>query len=224
MRSACSTLVFAVVVCVVGFLSAAEDTAPAGYVSLFNGKDLTGWKVLNGKMDAWAAEDGLLVVKGHGGGWLLTEQEYGDFDVRLQFKLPVAGNSGVALRAPFRGNPAFDGMEIQLLDDPWYKNEKNYKGIHQSQLTGSIYDVVPPSADATKPAGEWNDIHITAKGSHVVIRLNGVKTVDANLDDHKDRVDKVAPKHPGLLREKGHLGLQSHDGRVEFKNIFVKPL
>jgi hypothetical protein len=224
MRSACILLVFSIFVCGFGFASAGGDEAPAGFVSLFNGKNLNGWKVLNGKMDAWAAEDGLLVVKGHGGGWLLTDKEYTDFDLRLHFKLPEAGNSGVALRAPFHGNPAFDGMEIQLLDDPWYKDEKHYKGIHQSQLTGSIYDVVPPSKDATKPAGEWNTMHITAKGPHITIELNGVKTVDANLDEHKDRVDKIPPKHPGLLNEKGHLGLQSHDGRVEFKNIYVKEL
>jgi hypothetical protein len=224
MRPASVLLALAVLVCGYGLVSADDNSAPAGSIALFNGKDLDGWKVLNGKKDAWAAEDGLLVVKGKGGGWLLTEQEFSDFDLRLQFKLPPGGNSGVALRAPLRGNPAYDGMEIQLLDDPWYKDEKHYKGIHNTQLTGSIYDVVPPSSDATRPAGEWNTIHITAKGPHITVRLNGVKTVDANLDDHKDRVEKVPPKHPGLVREKGHLGLQSHDGRVEFKNIYVKPL
>jgi hypothetical protein len=181
---------------------------------------LNGWAVLGGKKDVWGAEKGLLFVQGGGGGWLMTEQEFGDFDLRLEFKLPAGGNSGVALRAPMKGNPAYQGMEIQLLDDRWYKDEKNYKGIRNVQLTGSIYDVVPPSSDATKPAGEWNTIHITAKGPHVTIELNGVKTVDANLDDYKARADK----HPGLLNAKGHLGLQSHDGRVEFKNIYVKRL
>jgi hypothetical protein len=199
----------------------AGDSGPKnGVIALFNGKDLSGWQVLKGKMDAWAAEDGLLVVKGGGGGWLMTEREFGDFDLRLEFKLPKAGNSGVALRAPMRGNPAYDGMEIQLLDDAWYMDTKNYKDIRPAQLTGSIYDVVPPSSDATRPAGQWNTIHIFAKGRRVTVELNGVKTVDANLDDHKDRADK----HPGLLREKGHLGLQSHDGRVEFRNIMVRPL
>ncbi len=202
---------------------AADDKAPPeGYVPLFNGKDLSGWKVLGGKLEAWGAEDGLLFVKGGGGGWLMTEKEYSDFELRLQFKLPRAGNSGVALRAPFAGNPAFQGMEIQLLDDPWYKDPKNFKDLKPVQLTGSIYGVVPPSKDATKPAGEWNTIHITAKGPHIIVRLNGVKTVDANLDDHKDRGKEG--DHPGILRKEGHLGLQSHDGRVEFKNIYVKPL
>jgi hypothetical protein len=220
MRSALVLTLFGLLACPVAL--ARDSEAKKGSESLFNGKDLSGWQVLpGGKREAWGAEDGLLVVKGGGGAWLMTEREFGDFDLRLEFKLPKGGNSGVALRAPMRGNPAYDGMEIQLLDDPWYKDKKNYRdNIRPTQLTGSIYDVVPPSSDATKPAGEWNTIHIVAKGRHVTVELNGVKTVDANLDDHKDRADK----HPGLLREKGHLGLQSHDGRVEFRNIVVKPL
>jgi hypothetical protein len=222
MRSATLLLVPVFLACSISPVRADDKPLPAGFVALFNGKDLNGWKVLGGKNPAaWGVENGLMFVKGGGGGWLVTEQEYGDFELRLEFKLPVGGNSGVALRAPFRGNPAYDGMEIQLLDDPWYKDKKNYKdGIRPAQLTGSIYDVVPPSKDATKPAGEWNTMQITAKGPHIVVRLNGVKTIDANLDDHKDR----AKQHPGLLRTKGHLGFQSHDGRVEFRNIYVKPL
>jgi hypothetical protein len=206
----------------VAAIPAADDAPPAGYVPLFNGKDLSGWKVLGGKMEAWDAADGLLFVKGGGGGWLMTEGEYADFELRLEFKLPKAGNSGVAVRAPFRGNPAFQGMEIQLLDDPWYLDQKNFKDLKPVQLTGAIYGVVPPSKDATKPAGEWNTMHITAKGPHITVTLNGVKTVDANLEDHKDRAK--AGDHPGILNKKGHLGLQSHDGRVEFKNIYVKSL
>jgi hypothetical protein len=191
---------------------------PEGYTALFNGQDLTGWKVLGGKLDRWGAEGGLLFTKGGGGGWLMTDKEYSDFDLKLEFKLPKAGNSGVALRSPFEGNPAYAGMEIQILDDAWHLEK--LKDLRKTQLTGSIYGVVPPSKDALKPIGEWNQFHITAKGRQVTIRLNGVTIVDANLDDHKDQ----AKEHPGLLRTKGHLGLQSHDGRVEFRNIHVKTL
>jgi hypothetical protein len=200
-------------------LHSADTDVPEGFTALFNGKDLTGWKVNEGgKMDKWGAEKGLLFVQGGGGGWLMTEKEYGDFELRLEFKLPEKGNSGVALRSPMAGDPAYQGMEIQLLDDEWHK--KNYKDLRPTQLTGSIYDVVPPSKDVLKPIGEWNKITIIAKGRQVTIELNGTKIVDANLDDHKDRFDK----HPGLKAEKGHLGLQSHDGRVEFRNLYVKPL
>jgi hypothetical protein len=197
-----------------------DKNVPQGFTPLFNGKDLKGWKVLDGKMEVWKAENGLLVVDGSKGGWLMTEKEYADLELRLEFKLPEKGNSGVALRAPFEkgGRTSYLGMEIQLLDDVWHK--ANYKGLKPTQLTGSIYDVVPPSKDALKPVGEWNRMTIVANGRRVSVELNGTKIVDANLDDHKDRVKE----HPGLMREKGHLGLQSHDGRVEFRNLYVKEL
>jgi Domain of Unknown Function (DUF1080) len=194
-----------------------KEGPPEGFTALFNGKDLTGWKVTPGaKMEVWGAENGLLYVNGSGGGWLMTEKEYGDFEVRLEYKVPKGGNSGVGLRAPLQGDPAYQGMEIQILDDyaPQYKN------LRPTQYTGSIYDVVPPGKRVTKEAGEWNKMRIVAKGRKVTVEINGEKVVDADLDEHKDSFKK----HPGLERKDGHIGLQSHDGRVEFKNIYVKPL
>lgn len=194
-----------------------KDTAtvPEGYVSLFNGKDLTGWKIHNGKLASWGADKGLLVVKGGGGGWLMTDKEYGNFELRLEFKVPKGGNSGVALRSPMKGDPAYTGMEIQILDDP------NYKGLQKWQHTGSIYGVVPASKVPTKPVGEWNSYKITCKDRKVTIELNGEKVVDADLDEH---VKKHAASHPGILRKTGHIGLQEHGGRVEFRNIYIKEL
>ena len=195
-----------------------KSDVPEGFTPLFNGKDLAGWKVLNGKMEVWGAKDGILFVEGGGGGWLMTEKEYGDFEIRLEFKVPKKGNSGVALRAPLMGDPAYQGMEIQILDDV------NYTGLRDAQHTGSIYDVVPPTEaglKANKAFGEWNTYKITAKGRQITVVLNGVKATDANLDDY---VKEHGKKHPGISREKGHLGLQSHDGRVEFRNLYVKEL
>ena len=132
----------------------------------------------------------------------------------MEYKVPKHGNSGVALRSPTKGDPAYVGMEIQILDDA------DYKDLQPWQHTGSIYGVVAPSKQVTKPVGEWNAMRIVAKGRQIMVEVNGTKVVDANLDDHKDK----NKEHPGLLREKGHLGLQSHDGRVEFRNLYVKPL
>jgi Domain of Unknown Function (DUF1080) len=211
----------ALIFCSLPAVRSADNEPPQGFESLFNGKDLAGWKVnQGGNMAVWGAENGVLFVNGRGGGWLMTEKQYADFELRLEYKLPRSGNSGVALRSPMKGDPAYVGMEIQILDDTWYLEKKNYKNLRRTQLTGAIYDVVPPAKEVTKPVGEWNQMHITAKGRHVTVELNGTTIVDANLDDYKNRADK----HPGLLREKGHLGLQSHDGRVEFRNLFVKPL
>jgi hypothetical protein len=194
-----------------------DKDVPEGFMPLFNGKDLTGWKVYGGKPETWGAEDGTLFTKSGGGGWLMTEKEHSDFELMLEFKLTKNGNSGVALRAPLSGDPAYSGMEIQVLDD----DGPDYKSLKPAQYCGSIYGVVPPAEHANKPVGQWNKMHIIAKGRQIVVEVNGKKLVDANLDDYKD---KHAKDHPGILREKGHIGLQSHTDRVEFRNIYFKPL
>jgi hypothetical protein len=193
-----------------------EDTkAPDGFTALFNGKDLTGWKP-TGKAEVWTAEGGAIVVEKGGGGWLLTEQEYGDFELRLEYKLSKAANSGIALRTPDKGDPAYVGMEIQLIDDEGWPGK-----LADYQHTGSIYDVVPASKTNNKPVGQWNAIHIVCNGSKVRVDVNGQTVVDANLEDSKE---KKGAKHPGLSRGKGHIGFQSYNTRVEFRNVFVKPL
>jgi hypothetical protein len=195
-------------------LAARADT-PEGFRPLFNGKGLDGWKVHGGKIESWAADKGVLFVNGGKGGWLMTEKEYGDFELRLEFKVPKGGNSGVALRSPMKGDPAYTGMEIQILDDP------SYKGLKEWQHTGSIYGVVAAKKVATKPVGEWNKYTIVCKGRQVTIELNGEKVVEANLADHEEKHGKA---HPGILRDKGHIGLQEHGGKVEFRNIYIKEL
>ena len=213
-------LIFGLAIFCLATAHAEDNKVPQGFKALFNGKDLAGWKVNEGgKMSVWGAEKGVLFVEGTGGGWLMTEDEYSDFELRLDFKMPEKGNSGVALRSAMKGNPAFDaGMEIQLLDDEWHK--KNYKDLKQTQLTGSIYGIVPPSKEALKKIGEWNEMRIVAKGPKITIELNGQNIIDANLEDHK----ASQKEHPGMMHAKGHVGLQSHDGRVEFRNIYVKAL
>ena len=192
---------------------AGDDRVPEGFQKLFNGKDLTGWKA-TGKMDIWGAEKGVLYVAGGGGGWLMTEKEYANFELHLEFKMPKMGNSGVGLRSPLKGDPAYVGMEIQLIDDA------NWKGLKPTQHTGSIYGVVPAAKVVTKPFGEWNIMRIIAKGRQITIYSNGAKLVDANLDDYKNHFQA----HPGLTRTTGHIGLQSYNFRVEFRNIYIKRL
>jgi hypothetical protein len=201
-------LLFTVLVLV----SRAGGDPPAGFEPLFNGKDLTGWKA-TGNPKVWGAEDGILFVEKGGGGWLMTEKEYSDFELRLEYKMPKMGNSGVGLRSPLQGDPAYVGMEIQLLDDA------NWKGLQPWQHTGSIYNVVPAAKVNSKPFGEWNTIRIVAKGRKVLVEQNGEILVDADLDKYKE---EHAKRHPGILRDKGHIGLQSYNHRVEFRNIYIK--
>ena len=191
----------------------ADGDAPKGFDALFNGKDLTGWKS-TGKMEVWGAENGVIFCQGGGGGWLMTEKEYGDFELRLEYKMPKGGNSGVGLRSPLTGDPAYAGMEIQLIDDEGWPGK-----LQNWQNTGAIYNVVPPKKINNKPIGEWNTIKITAKGRQITIVNNGETLVDANLDDY---VKEHGAKHPGISRKDGHVGLQSYNKRVEFRNIYLK--
>lgn len=220
MRTALKWCALAVAVCVAS--ARADDKpskVPEGFASLFNGKNLDGWKP-TGKADAWAVEDGLIVCKGGGGGYLLTEKEYGDFEFRCEYRWEKkGGNSGVALRTPPKGDPAYAGMEIQLIDD------EGWESVHKSKLapfqhTGSIYDVQPAKEAKNKPIGEWNTVVIVCKGRNVTITQNGEELVKANLDDYKAK----AEKHPGLAREKGHIGFQSYNIRVDFRNVVIKEL
>lgn len=187
---------------------------PRGFISLFNGKDLSGWKA-TAKAEVWGAENGVLFCSGKGGGWLLTEKEYGNFELRLEYKLPRKGNSGVAIRTPFKGDPAYVGMELQLIDDEGWPNK-----LEAGQHTGSIYKVVPAATTANKPVGEWNRMRVVAHGRRVTVELNGVVLVNANLDDYREHVQK----YPGLERAAGHIGFQSYNYRVEFRNIYLRPV
>src|ERR1043166_5561034 len=198
-----------------GPLPGGEQKPLEGFENLFNGKDLTGWKS-TGKMEVWGAEKGVIYVEGGGGGWLLTEKEYGNYELRLEYKMTKGANSGVALRTPFKGDPAYQGMEIQLIDDEGWPTK-----LESWQHTGAIYNVVPPKKQANKAIGEWNVMKIVAKGRQITIVLNGETLVDANLEEYEK---EHAKKHPGILREKGHVGFQSYNTRVEFRNIYLKPL
>jgi hypothetical protein len=186
-----------------------------GFVSLFDGKSLEGWTRFGGKAEAWGVDDGLLDSRGEGGGWLGTVKTYGDFTLRLEFRLTPESNSGVYLRAPGdTSHISRTGMEIQLLDE----THPRYRDIKDWQRTGAIYHVAAPRPGHLKPAGEWNEMEITARGPRVVIRLNGAVVVDDRLDNHPE----LATEHQGLKRTEGHVGLQSHNGRVEFRNLRIK--
>ncbi len=181
---------------------------------LFNGKNLDGWEIVgNGK---WNVKDGILYTDGGGGGWISTSRQFSDFKLELEFRVPENGNSGVFLRTPRKGNPAYVGMEIQVLDDYGSK----YTKLHSWQYTGSVYNVQAPSKRATKHAGEWQKMEITCKGPHVKVLVNGVEVNNANLINHMDKVKK----HPGIKRRKGYIGLQNHSTKIEYRNIYLKEL
>ncbi len=191
--------------------SAAEEE----WMPLFNGQDLMGWEAVDGPLESWKVEDGILFCSGAGGGgWLSTEEEYEDFELSLEFRVPEGGNSGVFLRAPHEGNPAFAGMEIQVLDD--YAAE--YKEIQPHQFCGSLYGVVAAEPRVTKEAGQWQTMFIRCVGDSVQVTLNDTQVVDANLSEHPDKLQE----HPGLARKTGYVGLQNHGSRLDYRNIKIR--
>ncbi|HKB02683.1 MAG TPA: DUF1080 domain-containing protein [Gemmataceae bacterium] len=189
--------------------------------------DLPKFWIYNGATARWAfTGDGVIVSEGGGGGWLMHPKEFGDLELRLEYRMTKGGNSGVTLRCPKQppegvsGNkaePAFLAYEIQLVDD-----ENHADGKEALTCTGSIFGIVPArKRNVSKPLGEWNDLRVVARGTKVTVTLNGEAVQDADL---KDFASKAKGKNPHLLNTKGHVGLQSWKGRVEFRNLRIKDL
>jgi hypothetical protein len=200
-------------------LAQSAAKADAGFTTLFDGKSLTGWTLVRGHGPGYVIKDGTLVCPLDGGGNLYTAKEYANFVFRFEFKTEPGGNNGVGIRAPLEGDAAYQGMEIQILDD----GHEKYKGkIKSEQHHGSVYDVIPARTGFLKPAGEWNEEEITANGSKIRVTLNGVIILDADLSIVQEAA--VLKKHPGLQRKTGHIGFLGHGSLVEFRNIRIKEL
>lgn len=200
-------------------LAQSAAKADAGFTTLFDGQSLTGWTLVRGHGPGYVIKDGILVCPLDGGGNLYTAKEYANFVFRFEFKTEPGGNNGVGIRAPLEGDAAYQGMEIQILDD----GHEKYKGkIKSEQHHGSVYDVIPARTGFLKPAGEWNTEEISANGSKIRVTLNGVIILDTDLSTvHEEAVLK---KHPGLQRKAGHIGFLGHGSLVEFRNIRIKEL
>lgn len=199
--------------------------ASRGFKPLYNGKDLDGWHAKDATVMLWKAHGEILLCeKGEQGtgGWLTSDQEYGDFVLRLEWRIPPNGNSGVGLRYPAVGGPAHEGMEIQILDDASPVNATR----PPEELTGSLYLEVAPSRKADEPVGKWNRMEITCRGSRLVVMTNGIETQRINLDGLKilhgpHRQYKPVSERP----RKGFIGLQGDRGaQTEFRNIRIRPL
>lgn len=199
----------------------ATTGSESGFTSLFDGQSLNGWKLVGARGGGYGVTNGVIFCARGGGGNLLTEKEYGDFILRFEFKLEDGSNNGVGIRAPLDGDAAYAGMEIQILEEAAAVRGKWGK-LREEQYHGSVYDLIAAKRGALKPAGEWNTQEITARGRQIKIVVNGQTILDADLNSITDPVKLM--KHPGLFRERGHIGFLGHNDYLEFRNIRIKEL
>lgn len=186
-----------------------------GFVSLFDGKSLTGWQTigLGAEVGSWIARDGVLTHT-PGDSWIATTASYTDFVVRLEYRTGDGTDSGIFMRSAPKGYPSFTGMEIEIKNDP--------DGAPSPRSNTSVYGAAAPLRKVTKANGAWNVVEISVTGRRLVAIWNGEKIHDLDLDD---------PAYAGALRgplsarvASGHIGFQAHATGVpvEFRNIRMK--
>ncbi|WP_146602237.1 3-keto-disaccharide hydrolase [Novipirellula aureliae] len=187
-----------------------------GFQSLFNGKDLSDWE---GDVENYEVVGGAIRCRPGTGGVLHTEEEYADFIARVEFKLPPAGNNGLAIRYPGSGDPAYTGMcELQVLDT----EHPNYAKIDPRQAHGSAYGMIPAHRGYLRPTGEWNFQEVTVQGTKIKVELNGSVILDGDLADVTEFMANTP--HPGKDRKSGFFGFAGHGDAVEFRNVEIKRL
>ena len=184
------------------------------FQSIFNGQDFTGW---SGPTDEYEVVESAIRCRPGRGGTIFTEQIYSDFDVRFEFKLPPAGNNGLAIRYPGKGDTAYVGMcELQVLDN----SAEAYVNLKPYQFHGSAYGMVAAHRGFQRPVGEWNFQEVRVHGSKIVVELNGFRILDCDLAE----VEKPpsGKEHPGRTRNSGSFGFAGHGDPVEFRRISVR--
>jgi hypothetical protein len=189
-----------------------------GFESVFNGENLEGWA---GPTENYKIENGAIVCQQGKGGTIYTKEEYSDFIVRLEFKLPPGGNNGLAIRYPGQGDTAYTGMcELQVLDDH-YEKATGAK-LDPRQVHGSAYGMAAAHRGYQRPVGEWNYQEVTVRGSTIKVELNGAVILDADLAKINDYMGDRP--HAGKDRKSGHFGLAGHSDPVMFRNLQLKKL
>lgn len=206
-----------------------------GWASLFNGKNLKGWHTY-GKKTVNAScfvEDGAILLNGskhypdeHGSADLLTDKEYENFDLKIDWKIAPKGNSGILFWVQEDSvkykETYFTGPEMQVLDNDGHPDGKIIK--HRA---GNLYDMIA-GPDVVKPVGEWNTAEIISNKGKLELLLNGVKVVSTNYGDDNWRTMVAGSKFKrwpdfGTIF-KGHIALQNHGNDVWYKNIMIKEL
>lgn len=190
-----------------------------GYKILFDGTSFHEWV---GNKTAYIIEDGNIAVypKRGGSGNLYTKDQYSDFVYRFEFKLTPGANNGVGIRAPLTGDAAYEGMEIQVLDN----DADIYKDLKPYQYHGSVYGIIPAKRGFLKPVGEWNEEEIYVKGNNVKVTLNGTVILDGDIAEASKNGTADHRDHPGLKNTTGYIGFLGHGDNLFFRNIRIRDL
>jgi hypothetical protein len=210
-----------------------NNAAADGWISLFDGKSTAGWHTYNGTGvgDAWKAENGVLYLDagakkiGKKGGDIVTDQEFENFHLKLDWKISPKGNSGVIFYS--KEDPQYSAMwhtgpEMQILDNNGHSDAQITK-----HRTGDLYDLIT-SKEAVKPVGEWNTAEIVANKGKLDFYLNGQHTLSTTMWDDNWRSMIANSKFKnnaafGTIKN-GKIGLQDHGDDVWFRNIMIKRL
>ena len=208
-------LVLASGVIAAALFAAVPAVGDESWVSLFPGSGVpigwtvTAWNDLATPApagSAWTVTDGVLTPPTDRGTWLISEREYGDFVLEFEIRLSERGNGGVALRAPPAGDPAFDGMELQLADLRYNTEAKPY------ELTGAIYRAIAPDRQVYRPT-EWNAVRVELAGPHLKVTINGAVVQDVNLAV----VGTPSYRHDGT--QAADLSARPRRGRIGFQHL-----
>ena|ERR1041385_7329098 len=202
-----------------------ESERKDGWLLLFDGKTLEGWKTSELKSSKVPVEDGCINPHGCGHYMMVYEKPLEDFVLSLDFKISKGCNSGIFVRtSSLTARPGkdvgYNGIEVAIDDTP---------GAGYTD-TGALYDLAKPSRNAMKPVGEWNHAVVTCDGTRISVELNGEKVTQADLaaftrpnrrpDGTPHKFDIAYKDHP----RRGYIGLQDHGSNCWFKNIKMKPL
>lgn len=175
----------------------------------------------------WVVENGVLVGSDPRGTWLVSEREYGDFILEFDWKIGERGNSGCGVRFPAKGDPAFDGIEIQMVDTRYFTPEVWAKTVPE-ELTGGLYRAVAPTEQRFRPMA-WNHYRIECRGDRIRVALNGAVVQDVDLSRQTRETTRHDGRKAPALKDRprrGRIGFQelSRSGRVEIRGARIQVL
>lgn len=201
---------------------------PDGWKALFNGKDLKGWRLYKSQAppgSGWKAEDGIVKkMVGIRGGDIITEEQFGDFELSWEWRISPVGNNGVKYLVT-ESRTSAPGPEYQMIDDDRHPDGK----FGPKRQTASLYDILPPTKDRPiKPVGEWNTSGVIIRGSHVEHWLNGAKVLEYELGGEALKQGIALSKFKKVSgfgdKIKGHIMLTDHGDECSFRNMKIREI